>query len=153
MTDEQAQQLVEQLSIKHFNRPFLHKAYFNSRLKTTGGRYMLNNHDIQLNKKSYEHFGINELRGIILHELCHYHLHIQGMGYQHRDADFKSLLKLVGAPRYCSSIEKPQQKEIKKLIYVYQCMQCGQVYKRRKKMSVTKYCCSICKGKIIFQSN
>lgn len=33
---------------------------------------------------------------IIKHELCHYHLHLRGMGYKHRDADFKTLLAQVG---------------------------------------------------------
>ena len=106
MTDEQAQKLVEELSIRYFNRPFLHKVYFNSRLKSTGGRYLLSSHDIELNKKLYDHFGMDELKGIILHELCHYHLHLLGMGYKHRDADFRNLLKRVGAPRFCSQIEK-----------------------------------------------
>ena len=148
MTDEQAQQLVEQLSLQHFNRPFLHKAYFNSRLKSTGGRYLLNNHNIELNKKLYDHFGIEELKGIILHELCHYHLHILGMGYQHRDADFRSLLKRVGAPRFCSRIEVPVKVKEKAVIHFYRCENCGQSYKRKRKMDVRKYCCSICKGKI-----
>ncbi|MCH7323625.1 SprT family protein [Solibacillus sp. MA9] len=150
MTDEQAQQLVEQLSIQYFNRPFIHKAYFNSRLKSTGGRYMLTSHNIELNKKLYDHFGIVELEGIILHELCHYHLHILGMGYQHRDADFKNLLKRVGAPRFCSRIEPPITIKKKAVIYFYRCVKCGQDYKRRRKMDVSKYCCSICQGKIKF---
>ena len=36
---------------------------------------------------------LRELEGIIRHELCHYHLHIEGKGYKHRDKDFKDLLK------------------------------------------------------------
>ena len=39
---------------------------------------------------------MEELIGIIKHELCHYHLHLEGKGYQHRDKDFKELLKKVG---------------------------------------------------------
>lgn len=153
MTDEQVQKLVEELSMQYFNRPFQHKAYFNNRLKTIGGRYMLNNHDIQLNKTLYEHFGIEELRGIILHELCHYHLHLLGMGYKHRDADFRKLLKQVGAPRFCARIDQPIKNEIKKIIYVYQCIDCGQEYRRKRRMNEKKYCCSICGGKITFKHN
>ena len=41
MTDLELQHLVEELSIKYFERPFVHKAYFNYRLRTTGGRYLL----------------------------------------------------------------------------------------------------------------
>ncbi|MBD8038273.1 SprT family protein [Solibacillus sp. A46] len=150
MTDEQLQELVEQLSNEYFNRPFVHKAYFNSRLKTTGGRYLLSSHNIELNKKLYDHFGLQELKGIILHELCHYHLHILGMGYKHRDADFRNLLKKVGAPRFCSTIEQPTKQLKKKVVHMYSCVSCGQIYRRKKKMDVKRYSCSICQGKIKF---
>lgn len=148
MTEQQLQHLVEQLSLEKFGRPFLHRAYFNNRLKTTGGRYMLQSHHIEINKKLYEHFGIDELRGIILHELCHYHLHIQGLGYKHRDKDFRALLLKVGAPRFCSTIE--ERKKNKTNIYVYNCVQCGQQYNRKRRINVSKYCCSKCNGKIAY---
>ena len=150
MTDEQVQQLVEVLSLAYFKAPFLHQAYFNSRLKTTGGRYLLRSHNIELNKKLYEHFGEEELRGIILHELCHYHLHIRGMGYKHRDKDFRDLLKKVGAPRFCSTIEGNQKNKRKQTIHTYICINCEQLYRRKRKMDVTKYCCSKCRGAITY---
>jgi predicted SprT family Zn-dependent metalloprotease len=34
-----------------------HCAYFNKRLRTTGGRYLLKSHDIEINPKQYEHYG------------------------------------------------------------------------------------------------
>jgi len=72
MTNEELQQLVTIISNTVFNKPFMHEAYFNSRLKTTGGRYMLQTHHIQINPKSLELYGIEELEGIIRHELVHY---------------------------------------------------------------------------------
>ena len=150
MTDEQVQQLVEELSLVYFKVPFLHRAYFNGRLKTTGGRYLLRSHNIELNKKLYDHFGEEELRGIILHELCHYHLHIRGMGYKHRDKDFRDLLKKVGAPRFCSTIEENQKKRRKQTIHTYICISCEQLYRRKRKMDVRKYCCSKCSGAITY---
>lgn len=147
MTDLQLQEYVEQLSAQYFGWPFTHKAYFNTRLRTTGGRYMLQTHDIQINKKLYEHFGLDELKGIILHELCHYHLHLQGKGYKHRDTDFRALLQKVGAPRFCSSIEKVNVRQ--KVTYRYSCAKCGLIYIRRKRLNVTSYCCSKCNGEII----
>ena len=152
MTEEQVQRMVEELSLKHFNVPFLHKAYFNSRLKTTGGRYLLHSHNIELNKKLYDHFGEEELRGIILHELCHYHLHIRGMGYRHRDKDFRQLLEKVGAPRFCSSIET-EKKPRKQTIHMYNCASCHQVYRRKRKMDVSKYRCGKCKGEIVYMKS
>ena len=154
MTDEQLQQLVEQLSIERFGLPFRHRAYFNSRLKSTGGRYLLRSHNIEFNKKLYDHFGMQELEGIALHELCHYHLHIRGMGYQHRDRDFRELLKKVGAPRFCSTLPKKESsrslsKQIK--VHIYQCEKCKLIYRRKRKMDVTKYCCSKCRGTIVWK--
>ena len=37
-----------------------------------------------------------------------------------------------------------------KVIHIYNCVSCGQAYRRKRKMVVKKYCCSICKGKIEF---
>lgn len=144
MTDFELQKLVEQLSNQYFNKPFLHKASFNSRLRTTGGRYLLHSHNIEVNKKSYEIFGMNELKGIILHELCHYHLHIEGKGYKHKDKDFRELLKKVGAPRFCSKIEERKSYTI----HIYECKQCMQQYKRKRKINLSKYCCGKCLGKL-----
>ncbi len=93
MEDEELQKLVEAISDQSFGMPFLHFAAFNDRLRTTGGRYLLRSHNLEFNKKHYEQFGMEELIGIIKHELCHYHLHLQGKGYKHQDHDFKQLLK------------------------------------------------------------
>ncbi len=91
MNNDKLQRMVENLSEEKFGRTFRHCAYFNKRLRTTGGRYLLKSHDIEINPKQYEHYGEDAVVKIILHELCHYHLHIAGKGYQHKDQDFKRL--------------------------------------------------------------
>lgn len=148
MTDQELQNIVEKISLESFNAPFLHKAYFNKRLRTTGGRYLLHSHNIEFNPKSYEKFGIDELRGIILHELCHYHLHIRGKGYKHRDADFRALLKQVGAPRFCSTIEE-NKKSTNKTLHIYQCEDCKFEYSRKRRVDTQKYRCGKCHGKLV----
>ena len=104
MDDQQLQILVEKISIEYFQKIFRHKVLFNNRLRTTGGRYLLRTGNIEINKKYYEVYGDEELVGIIKHELCHYHLHQNARGYQHKDKDFKELAKKVGAPRYCTPL-------------------------------------------------
>ena len=42
MDNQELQELVRRLSLKSFQRPFLHQAYFNARLRSTGGRYLYN---------------------------------------------------------------------------------------------------------------
>jgi SprT-like protein len=147
MTNEQLQKLVEEISVAFFQLPFLHKATFNKKLRTTGGRYLLHSHNIDVNPKYFEEFGMDEIVGIIKHELCHYHLHLQGRGYKHRDQDFKQLMKIVGAPRYCSVLKSVEQKR-RMTIYTYQCTACGQVYKRKRRVNTIKYVCGKCKGKL-----
>ncbi|WP_110926403.1 SprT family protein [Bacillus massiliglaciei] len=149
MEQQQLQALTEELSFIYFHKPFLHQAYFNPRLRTTGGRYLLSSHDIEINKKYYEEQGLEELAGIIKHELCHYHLHLEGKGYQHRDADFRELLQKVGAPRFCRPLaSRPQAKPVKRL--EYRCKTCGTRYMRRRRINTERYVCGKCKGKLIF---
>jgi len=147
MTNEELQLLTERLSAQLFHKPFRHKAFFNPRLRTTGGRYMLNSHDIEINKKYYEEHGLIELEGIIKHELCHYHLHIERRGYKHRDADFRRLMKEVGAPRHCTPLTLQQErKPRKKRLYV--CTNCGHVYERQRRVDINRYSCGKCRGKL-----
>lgn len=144
MTNEQLQSLTERLSLEFFQKPFKHKAVFNPRLRTTGGRYLLTNHHIEINRKYYDEHGLEELKGIIKHELCHYHLHLEGKGYKHRDREFRELLKKVGAPRHCSPLSE-QKKATRRM---YECSRCGYIYTRQRRVNTSRYFCGMCKGKL-----
>lgn len=148
MEDRELQAWVERVSLASFGLPFRHKARFNRRLRSTGGRYFTCSHDIEISPAQLETFGENEVEKIIKHELCHYHLHILNRGYQHRDADFKQLLKQVGGSRYCRSL--PNRAVPKRLPYRYKlvCMRCGAEYLRKRKLDVRKYGCGKCRGKL-----
>ncbi|WP_439952127.1 hypothetical protein, partial [Klebsiella pneumoniae] len=61
--EKEIQQLVEEVSLRYFGMPFLHKAMFNNRLRTTGGRYLLSTNNIELNYRYYEMYGKEELVG------------------------------------------------------------------------------------------
>ncbi|AIY04410.1 hypothetical protein Plano_0445 [Planococcus sp. PAMC 21323] len=150
MTNEELTELIKEISLENFSKPFRHEGIFNSRLRTTGGRYLLRSHHIEINPRSYEKFGYVELEGIIKHELCHYHLHIEGRGYKHRDQDFKELLQKTGSPRFCSLLEnKTKQRSMK--TYVYQCVMCETNYKRKIRMNTERYRCGRCSGKLVAQ--
>jgi SprT-like protein len=146
MTNDQLQRLVESISEECFSLPFKHIATFNHRLRTTGGRYLLRSHNIEINPKQLNYFGKDALVGIIKHELCHYHLHIQGKGYQHRDEDFKALMMKVGAPRFCEVI--PGTNNRSQTFHQYKCDTCGLQYKRKRRIDVGRYVCGKCKGKL-----
>jgi len=148
MNDIQLQTLVSDISEEYFGKPFRHKAYFNPKLRSTGGRYLLSTHNIEVNPKAYEKYGLEELKGIVKHELCHYHLHIEGKGYKHRDADFRKLLNETGAPRFCSDLRESHVKQ-RQYKYMYICTKCGTNFKRKIRMDVRKYRCGRCKGTIV----
>ena len=98
MSNEELQAWVEKISLESFRVPFRHQATFNRRLSSTGGRYFMKSHNIEINPHQLATNGKEEVEKIIKHELCHYHLHIAGRGYRHRDADFKTCRKpLEGA--------------------------------------------------------
>ncbi|HWI50058.1 MAG TPA: SprT family protein [Rummeliibacillus sp.] len=151
MTDCDLQQLVSSISEQVFRKTFLHQAYFNKRLRTTGGRYLLQSHNIEINPKAFEQYGLEEIEGIIRHELCHYHLHIEGKGYQHRDADFRMLLKKTNAPRFCSNLDQGKRRSISKR-YTYVCVKCGTNYHRKIRMNTARYSCSKCLGRLKLKS-
>lgn len=140
MTNEELQRLVEQISLTAFHRLFNHQATFNSRLRTAGGRYLLTTHNIEINPRMVT-VGQSALAGIIKHELCHYHLHLTGKGYMHRDHDFKSLLAQVGGWRYAPAQERAPK-------YVYVCCRCGAQILRQRRMNPQRYVCARCGGRI-----
>lgn len=148
MNDEQLQQWVERVSTESFGRPFRHRATFNSRLRSTGGRYFTKSHNIEISSLQYEIYGAEETEKIIKHELCHYHLHLMKRGYNHRDADFKLLLKQVDGSRYCKSL--PESMGKRRLPYRYRlvCVSCSMEYMRKRKVDVRKYLCGKCRGKL-----
>lgn len=145
MQQAQLQQRVEQISQQFFKRPFLHQATFNKRLRSSGGRYLLQTHNLEFNSKMLAEHGLETLDGIIKHELCHYHLHLLKRGYRHCDADFKQLLKQVEGLRYAPTLKKNQPQ----LQYV--CQKCQQVYWRKRQVDVKRYVCARCHGKLVLK--
>ncbi|PTQ85182.1 SprT-like protein [Trichococcus patagoniensis] len=149
MNEQELQQLVEHISITIFRKPFRHRASFNRRLRTTGGRYHLNSHNLDFNPLVLEVHGLEELEKVVKHELCHYHLHLEGRGYRHRDADFRNLLKASGGSRFVKDLRPAPAEEIAAAPkWLYSCSACGQNYPRKRRIDVKKYVCGKCKGKL-----
>ncbi|WP_068615408.1 SprT family protein [Paenibacillus tuaregi] len=148
MTNQELQDWVERISLASFGVPFRHKASFNSRLKTTGGRYFMRTHDIEINPHQLEAFGPEEVEKIIKHELCHYHLHLAGRGYQHKDADFKMLLRQVDGSRYCQSLPGNSGRRTLPYRYKLVCTQCEMEYFRKRKVDPKRYRCGRCSGSL-----
>ncbi|GAA3619597.1 SprT family protein [Secundilactobacillus similis] len=147
MTDAELQKLVERISLTSFGKPFQHRAVFNARLKTTGGRYHLDDHHIDINPKMLTVFGEDTLIGIIKHELCHYHLHLAGQSGKHGTPSFKQLLQAVGGSRYAPRLEPPVKRASKRRL-VYRCSRCGQLYERQRRINLDRMVCGRCRGRL-----
>lgn len=141
MTSEELQVLVEHISTDEFQRDFKHEARFNSRLRTTGGRYLLRTHDIEINPLMLSEFDEENLIGVIRHELVHYHLHVNGLPHQHKDKAFKELLVQVGGSRYAPVTSK------RIVNYIYECDN-GHRMERQRKINTGKYVCGKCRGRL-----
>lgn len=146
LNEESLYDLVNKISLKHFDKPFKHTVLFNHRLRTTGGRYIPGKKVIELNPKYVIEMDESEFIGIIKHELCHYHLHIENKGYKHGDKDFKDLMKKTGSPRHCKVLPSMANRQK----HIYTCEQCNQVYKRIRRINTVKYRCGKCRGKLVF---
>src|SRR5690625_4776552 len=100
---------------------------------------------IVFNPKYILEMDIVEVICIVKHELCHYHLHIQGKGYRHGDRDFKELLKKTGSPRFCNPLPSNQAKNN---YYIYICIKCKHEYKRKRRVNVKRFVCGRCGGNL-----
>ena len=141
MNEHELQNLTEEISRTSFHREFTHKITYNKRLRSSGGRYLLQTGNIEINPLVEQELGLEALIGVIKHELCHYHLHQTGGGYRHRDADFKRLLHQVGGSRFVERMKEPN--------FIYECTACLHRYPRMRKMNTNRYVCGKCRGKLI----
>ena len=139
---------VKQVSIEDFGKPFKHQAHWNSRLRSTGGRFFPKDGHLDFNPKVYQELGLEVFRKIVRHELCHYHLYFEGRGYQHKDLAFKQLLKEVDGLRFVPPLSSSNQKP--NLVYV--CQSCQQIYQRKRRIDTKRYRCGLCRGKLILQN-
>lgn len=141
MTNQKLQELTEGWSLKYFHRPFCHRIFFNARLRTTGGRYHLDDGHIDINPLMYTEFDLDNLKKVVLHELCHYHLQQTGRDYRHRSRAFKTLLAQVGGSRYAPATSKARPRKYR---WLYQCTGCGIKIARQRRFNTQRYVCRRC---------
>lgn len=136
---------VAVVSMEDFGKSFDHQAYWNSRLRSTGGRFFPRDGHLDFNHRILDIHGIETFRKVVRHELCHYHLFFEKKGYRHGDRDFKELLQAVDGLRFAPPLEEKKSK------HQYQCQQCGQIYRRQRQVNLAKYRCGRCRGNLYKQ--
>ena len=136
---------VKQVSLEDFGKSFKHQAQWNTRLRSTGGRFFPKDGHLDFNPKVYQELGLEVFRKIVRHELCPYHLYFEGKGYQHKDLAFKQLLKEVDGLRFVPPLSSSNQRPS----LVYACQSCQQIYQRKRKIDTKRYRCGLCRGKLL----
>ena len=139
---------VRQVSLEDFGKPFNHEVQWNSRLRSTGGRFFPKDGHLDFNPKVYQELGLDVFRKIVRHELCHYHLYYEGKGYKHKDLAFKELLKEIDGLRFVPPLPNVSQKST--LVYI--CQACSQTYQRKRRIDTRRYRCGLCHGRLILQN-
>ena len=139
---------VRQVSLEDFGKHFKHQAQWNTRLRSTGGRFFPKDGHLDFNPKVYQEHGLEVFRKIVRHELCHYHLYYEAKGYKHKDAAFKKLLKEVDGLRFVPPLSSVSQTPA----LVYTCQTCSQTYHRKRRIDTKRYRCGLCRGKLILQN-
>lgn len=91
-----------------------------------------------------DEFDVDNLRQVVLHELCHYHLHLNGQDYHHRSHAFKVLLQQVGGKRYAPTTSARRISSANRLIY--QCTKCQAIISRKQHFNTVRYVCARCGG-------
>src|SRR5699024_2127594 len=139
--NESLQTYVEDISLTYFGKPFRHRATFNIRLRTTGGRYHIQTHDVDFNPTIVNEFSKEVFLGIVKRGLCHYHLHRDGKGYKDRDQDFKHLLRKEAGRGYTAMTEKAK---LSRRQLTYQCTGCAILVQWQRRINTKKYVCRNC---------
>lgn len=135
---------VKQVSQEDFGKTFRHQAVWNTRLRSTGGRFFPKDGHIDFNPKHLTEHGLAVFRQIVRHELCHYHLYFEKKGYRHRDRDFQELLAKVDGLSYAPRLASQSKRQM-----VYCCQSCATVYLRKRRVNVARYRCGCCKGNLV----
>ncbi len=136
VTDEMdVEPLLQRLSLELFARPFLGRVRFNSRLRTSAGRFLASSQIIEVNPAYVRANGEASLIDTLKHELIHYHYPQGGHGPL-----FRGEAKRIGCNRFCSPL--PGRSPALR----YACIDCGQEYLRRRRVNVRLMRCGKCRG-------
>lgn len=125
------------LATSHFGRPFSGHVVWAPRLRYRAGDFAPTTATIRLSLPYFKRYGPAEARGILLHELCHWWLSVQGIRHREDSPLFQDLLRKHGAP----ARGRPMPRRRARSTYEYCCPACGALYLYRRRVN---YACGRC---------
>lgn len=88
---------------------------------------------IAISKSLLEYYSLENIEGVIKHELCHYHLYKKGGNYCDGDKEFEDELKRIGSHSTCTLSRAG-------MIYTVKCSCCGKVVRKTPSKGVVTRC-------------
>lgn len=143
------QQEAERLSLVHWGEACHIPIVWNGRLKRTMGRFLFKQTKqkrtplkIELSTTAATLLSVEQMRKVLLHELCHYHLFIQNRPFTDRHPVFEAEIKRVQTIS-TNEVSLPRSG------YALYCSQCAKFLGHRVRFNTRNYRSLCCKAKII----
>jgi SprT-like protein len=140
--------LANKLSQHFWKKECTIPVVWNGRLKKAMGRFLFSYQGkkripvrIEMSKHAAQFINREIFIAVLLHELCHYHLFIQGHPFDDHHPLFEKELGRVGAIS-TNTVQIPQKG------FELICSQCQQTIGTRRRMNTSRYLSGCCKAKI-----
>jgi SprT-like protein len=142
------QELANKLSLHFWGTALTIPIRWNGRLSKSMGRFLYRTRgkvrepvQIEISKYAAQWIDRQIFLAVILHEMCHYHMFIQNRPFADHHPEFEQELQRVGAIS-TNTVKLPEK------VFKLSCSACGKFLGSRKRMNITKYYSSCCRGKI-----
>lgn len=149
MDPQKLKRLANKLSLHFWGKPCQIPVAWNGRLRRTMGRFLFTEQSgkrtplkIELSKYAAQWIDRDIFVAVLLHELCHYHLFIQGQPYQDHHPVFEQELKRVGAIS-TQRVQLPQK------AYKLYCQGCERYLGIRRRLNTSRYRSQCCQKAIV----
>lgn len=143
------QALANKLSLHFWNEPLKVPVAWNGRITRSMGRFVYrmkgkNREPVKIEMSKYAaQFVDREIFiAVLLHEMCHYHLFMQGKPFLDHQPDFEQELERVGAIS-TNTVKLPSK------AYKLHCKQCKQVLGHMKRINPDRYRSPCCHSEIL----
>jgi SprT-like protein len=146
---EKLQALANKLSQHFWRQDCAIPVVWNGRLTKAMGRFLFSPQSkkplplrIEMSKHAAQFINREIFIAVLLHELCHYHLFIQGQPFDDHHPLFEKELRRVGAIS-TNTVQIPQKG------FQLMCSKCKKKIGTRKRFNTARYLSGCCKAKVL----
>lgn len=121
VTESFLNEWANEFTVKEWNKMLDIPININNRLRSKNGyfRFYPNGRPIEIGLNVKGCKSIEELIGVLKHELCHWHCFTEGLQYDDGTKDFESMLLSVGAPSTFVGLDQKRSRTIQNIVSKY----------------------------------